>query len=72
VRSARAEDAATPPTYTEKLPTKIVNLHVMSRENETGLTEDKITAYQIFGWVPLAIFFIAAGATALFGVLNTL
>jgi len=37
VRSARAEDAATPPTYTEKLPTKIVNLHVMSRENETGL-----------------------------------
>jgi len=44
----------------------------MSRENETCLTEDKITAYQIFGWVPLAIFFIAAGATAMFGVLNTL
>ena len=44
----------------------------MSRENETGLTDDKITAYQIFGWVPLAIFFIAAGATAAVGVLNTL
>ena len=44
----------------------------MSRENETGLTGEKITAYQIFGWVPLAIFFIAAGATALFGLLNTL
>jgi hypothetical protein len=44
----------------------------MSRENETGLTGDKITAYQIFGWLPLAIFFIAAGATAAIGVLNTL
>jgi hypothetical protein len=42
----------------------------MSRENETGLTDDKITAYQIFGWVPLALFFIAAGTTALIGVLN--
>jgi hypothetical protein len=44
----------------------------MSRENETGLTDDKITAYQIFGWVPLALFFIAAGITAGLGVLNTL
>jgi hypothetical protein len=44
----------------------------MSRENETGLTNDKITAYQIFGWVPLALFFIAAGTTALIGVFNTL
>jgi hypothetical protein len=44
----------------------------MSRENETGLTDDKITAYQIFGWVPLALFFIAAGITAGIGVLNTL
>jgi hypothetical protein len=44
----------------------------MSRENETGLTDDKITAYQIFGWVPLAIFFIAAGITAGIGILNTL
>lgn len=44
----------------------------MSRENETGLTDDKITAYQIFGWVPLAIFFLAAGITAGIGVLNTL
>jgi hypothetical protein len=44
----------------------------MSRENETGLQEDKITSYQIFGWVPLAIFFIAAGATAAIGILNTL
>jgi len=44
----------------------------MSRENETGLTDDKITAYQIFGWIPLALFFIAAGITAGIGVLNTL
>jgi hypothetical protein len=44
----------------------------MSRENETGLTDNKITAYQIFGWVPLAIFFIAAGITAGIGILNTL
>jgi len=44
----------------------------MSRENETGLKHDKITAYQLFGWVPLAIFFIAAGTTALIGILNTL
>ena len=44
----------------------------MRSENETGLTEDKITAYQIFGWVPLAVFFIAAGATAAVGVINTL
>ncbi len=43
----------------------------MNRENETGLTDDKITAYQIFGWVPLALFFIAAGSTAVIGVLNT-
>ena len=44
----------------------------MSKENETGLKDDKITAYQIFGWVPLAIFFLAAGITAGIGVLNTL
>jgi hypothetical protein len=44
----------------------------MSRENETGLTDNKITAYQIFGWVPLAIFFIAAGITAGIGILNSL
>ena len=44
----------------------------MSKENETGLTDDKITAYQIFGWVPLAVFFIAAGTTAAIGILNTL
>ena len=44
----------------------------MSRENETGLTDDKITAYPIFGWVPLAVLFIAAGATAAVGVINTL
>jgi len=44
----------------------------MSKENETGLTDDKITAYQIFGWVPLALFFIAAGTTAAIGVLSTL
>jgi hypothetical protein len=44
----------------------------MSSENETGLTDDKITAYQIFGWVPLGIFFIAAGTTAVIGILKTL
>jgi hypothetical protein len=44
----------------------------MSRENETGLKDNKITAYRIFGWVPLALFFIAAGTTALIGILNTL
>jgi hypothetical protein len=44
----------------------------MSKENETGLKDDKITPYQIFGWVPLAIFFIAAGTTAAIGILNTL
>lgn len=43
----------------------------MSRESETGLKEDKITPYQIFGWVPLALFFTAAGITALIGILNT-
>ena len=48
------------------------NLHTMSKENETGLKDDKITAYQIFGWVPLALFFIAAGGTAAIGFLNTL
>jgi hypothetical protein len=57
---------------TEKSPNKIGKLHTMSKENETGLKDDKITAYQIFGWVPLAIFFIAAGTTAAIGVLNTL
>jgi hypothetical protein len=44
----------------------------MSKENEIGLKEDKITAYRIFGWVPLALFFIAAGTTAALGILNTL
>jgi len=32
----------------------------------------KISAYQIFGWVPLMIFFLAAGITAGFGVLRGL
>lgn len=44
----------------------------MSRENETGLKDEKITAYQIFGWVPLTAFFIAAGTTAAIGILNKL
>jgi hypothetical protein len=44
----------------------------MNSNKETGLTADKITAYQIFGWVPLGIFYITTGTTALFGVLNTL
>ena len=55
-----------------KKTNRIGNLHTMSRENETGLKDDKITAYRIFGWVPLAIFFIAAGTTALIGILNTI
>ena len=48
------------------------NLHTMNKENETDLKDDKITAYQIFGWVPLALFFIAAGGPAAIGFLNTL
>jgi hypothetical protein len=44
----------------------------MNKESETGLKDNKITPYQIFGWVPLALFFIAAGTTAAFGILNTL
>ena len=44
----------------------------MSRENETGLKEDKITAYRIFGWVPLALFFVAAGTTAAIGFSNSI
>jgi hypothetical protein len=44
----------------------------MNAQKETGLKDDKITAYRIFGWVPLAIFFIAAGTTAAIGILNTL
>lgn len=44
----------------------------MSRENETGLKTNKITPYRIFGWVPLGMFFLAAGITALIGILNTL
>jgi hypothetical protein len=44
----------------------------MSRENETGIKTGKITPYKIFGWVPLALFFAAAGATAFFGVLKGL
>ena len=44
----------------------------MNKESETGLKDDKITPYQIFGWVPFALFLIAAGTTAAIGVLNTL
>jgi hypothetical protein len=44
----------------------------MTRESETGLKDNKITPYRIFGWVPLALFFIAAGITAGIGILNTL
>ena len=44
----------------------------MSKENETALKDNKITPYRIFGWVPLALFFIAAGTTAALGILNTL
>gem|GEM_PF-1298512 len=44
----------------------------MNRENEMGLKTGKITAYKVFGWVPLALFFIAAGTMAFFGVLKGL
>ena len=48
------------------------NLSGMNRENETGMKTGKITPYKIFGWVPLALFFTAAGVTAFFGVLKGL
>jgi hypothetical protein len=44
----------------------------MNRENEVGLKTGKITPYKVFGWVPLALFFAAAGVTAFFGVLKGL
>jgi len=44
----------------------------MSRENETGVKTGKITLYRIFGWVPLGLFFAAAGVTAFFGFLKGL
>jgi len=44
----------------------------MSKENETGLKNNKITPYRIFGWVPLALFFIGAGTTALIMILKTI
>jgi hypothetical protein len=46
--------------------------YTLSKVADTWGKDDKITAYRIFGWVPLAIFFIAAGTTALIGILNTL
>lgn len=44
----------------------------MSKENETGIKSGKITPYRIFGWVPLALFFIGAGTTALIMILKQL
>jgi hypothetical protein len=44
----------------------------MNRENEVGAKTGKITPYKIFGWVPLALFFTAAGVTAFFGVIKGL
>jgi hypothetical protein len=44
----------------------------MKRENEMGLKTGKITPYKVFGWVPLALFFAAAGVTAFFGFLKGL
>jgi hypothetical protein len=44
----------------------------MNRENEVGTKTGKITPYKVFGWVPLALFFAAAGATAAIGVLKAL
>jgi hypothetical protein len=40
------------------------SLSGMNRENEVGAKTGKITPYKIFGWVPLALFFAAAGITA--------
>ena len=48
------------------------SLSGMNRENEVGAKTGKITPYKIFGWVPLALFFAAAGVTAFFGVLKGL
>ena len=48
------------------------NLSGMNRENEVGAKTGKITPYKVFGWVPLALFFAAAGATAAIGVLKAL
>jgi hypothetical protein len=58
--------------FTEKSPNKIGNLHTMRKENETGVKTGKITPYRIFGWVPLALFFIGAGTTALIMILKSL
>jgi hypothetical protein len=44
----------------------------MSKENETGAKTGKITPYRIFGWVPLALFFIGAGTTSLIMILKSL
>ncbi len=48
------------------------SLYSMNRENEFGAKTGKITPYKIFGWVPLALFFAAAGVTAFFGFLKGL
>ena len=48
------------------------SLSGMNRENEVGAKSGKITPYKVFGWVPLSLFFIAAGATAAMGVLKAL
>ena len=48
------------------------SLSCMNRENEVGAKTGKVTPYKIFGWVPLALFFAAAGVTAFFGVLKGL
>ena len=48
------------------------SLSCMNRENEVGAKTGKITPYKIFGWVPLALFFAAAGVTAFFGVIKGL
>ncbi len=48
------------------------SLYSMNRENEVGAKTGKITPYKVFGWVPLALFFAAAGVTAFFGFLKGL
>ena len=55
-----------------KVIASVDTLGYMNRENETGVKTGKITPYRIFGWVPLGLFFAAAGTMAFFGFLKGL
>jgi hypothetical protein len=70
VKNTETAHLATPPHATNcaqfRYPCR------MNRENETGVKTGKITPYKIFGWVPLSLFFIAAGTMAFFGFLKGL